>query len=193
MKKTFFEIECQKKYKPRRIKFTMKKIITFLSFLVTFSFFGTFSVFAESRFVTVDSQLQKLFHSHLQAISQILQTSNSEVDEFDRVFFTDFTFLNSGNTKNFFQTIQHDLENGKVYPGLMQVSYSSYTSINGKVTGVNYEYKSDGKNIILTKGTLNNGNLLKATYNYNIEGKLLNTTEVKGNKLINKNTYRLEI
>ncbi|MBK7058828.1 MAG: hypothetical protein IPH52_28015 [Leptospiraceae bacterium] len=58
---------------------------------------------------------------------------------------------------------------------------------------MNYEYRSDGKNIILTKGTLNNGEMLRAVYNYNIEGKLLNTTEVKGNKLLNKNTYRLEI
>ena len=164
-----------------------------LSFLITFSFCTSVSIADERQIPTIDSQMQKLFHSHLQTISQVLQTSNSGIDEFDRVFFTDFTFLNTGNTRNFFQNIQHDLENGKAYPGLMQVSYSSYTSINGKVTGVNYEYKSDGKNIILTKGTLNNGNVLRAVYNYNIEGKLLNTTEVKGNKLVNKNTYRLEI
>ena len=75
----------------------------------------------------------------------------------------------------------------------MHASYTSYSSINGKVTGVSYEYKSDGKNIILTKGTLNNGEMLKAVYNYNIEGKLLNTSELKGNKLINNNTYKLEI
>jgi len=35
--------------------------------------------------------------------------------------------------------------------------------------------------------------MLRAVYNYNINGKLLNTTEVKGNKLLNKNTYRIEI
>ena len=171
----------------------MKKINILLSFLITFSFCTSVSIADERQIPTIDSPMQKLFHSHLQTISQVLQTSNSGIDEFDRVFFTDFTFLNTGNTRNFFQNIQHDLENGKAYPGLMQVSYSSYTSINGKVTGVNYEYKSDGKNIILTKGTLNNGNVLRAVYNYNIEGKLLNTTEVKGNKLVNKNTYRLEI
>lgn len=169
----------------------MKKI-NFLFFLLTFSFCTSVSVAKESDFPTLDSQLQKLFQSHLKFISET-QFSRSEFDDFDRVFFTDFSFLNSGNTRNFFQNIQHNIESSRAYPGLMHASYTSYSSINGKVTGVSYEYKSDGKNIILTKGTLNNGEMLKAVYNYNIEGKLLNTSELKGNKLINKNTYKLEI
>jgi hypothetical protein len=170
----------------------MKKFSFVFTFLITLSFCTSVSV-AEERYLTIDSQLHKLLTSHLQTISQFAKTTDSALDEFDKVFFTDFAFVSAENTKNFFQTIQQNLENGKPYPGLMQVSYSSYSSINGKVTGINYEYKSDGKNIILTKGTYNNGNMLRAVYNYNIEGKLLNTTEVKGNRLINKNSYRLEI
>lgn len=170
----------------------MKKISFLFLFLVTLSFCTSVSVANEREIPNLDTQIQKLFQSHLKFISESWQ-NQAELDEFDKVFFTDFTFLNAGNTRNFFQNIQHNLENGKAYPGLMQVSYSSYSSINGKVTGVNYEYKSDGKNIILTKGTYNNGDMLRAVYNYNIDGKLLNTTEVKGNKLVNKNSYRLEI
>lgn len=170
----------------------MKKISILFILLITSSFCS--SIFAKDRQVySIDNQIQRLFQYHLQTISGIVKTSDSGLDEFDRVFFTDFAFLNSGNTRNFFQTIQHDLEKGKPYPGLMHVSYSSYTSINGKVTGVNYEYQSDGKNIVLTKGTYNNGNVLRAVYNYNMEGKLLNTTEVKGNKVVSENSYRLEI
>ena len=170
----------------------MNKINLIFLFLVTLSFCTSVSVAQEREIPTLDSQIQKLFHSHLKFASQTFP-ARSELDDFDKVFFTDFAFLNTGNTRNFFENIQHNLENGKAYPGLMQVSYSSFTSINGKVKGVNYEYRSDGKNIILTKGTLNNGEMLRAVYNYNIEGKLLNTTEVKGNKLLYKNTYRLEI
>ncbi|HMV45166.1 MAG TPA: hypothetical protein PK079_22260 [Leptospiraceae bacterium] len=170
----------------------MKKIFLILTFLVTLSFCTSVSVAEERETPKIDVALNRLLQSHLKFISE-WQNSSSELDEFDKIFFTDFNFLNAGNTKNFFQNIQHNLESGKVYPGLMQVSYSSFTSINGKVTGVNYEYKSDGKNIVLTKGTYNNGEMLRAVYNYNIDGKLLNTTEVKGNKLLNKKSYRLEI
>ena len=169
------------------------KTLSLFTFLIAFSFCTSSSVAKEKQIPNINHQLNKLLQSHLQTISHVLETSNSDFDEFDRVFFTDFNFLNSGNSRNFFQTIQHDIENGKIRPGLMHVSYSSYSSINGKVTGVNYEYSSDGKNIILTKGTYNNGNMLKAVYNYNTEGKLLNTTEVKGDKVVNKNSYRLEI
>lgn len=173
-------------------KISMKKIFLIITFLVTLSFCTSVSVAEERQTHKIDVALHRLFQSHLKFISD-WQTNASELDDFDKVFFADFNFLNASNTKNFFQNIEYNLQNGKAYPGLMQVSYSSFTSINGKVTGINYEYKSDGKNIILTKGTYNNGEMLRAVYNYNVDGKLLNTTEVKGNKLLNKKSYRLEI
>ncbi len=98
-------------------------------------------------------------------------------------------------TVSFFENLKTNLDNGKTpnFGGRVQISYMSYSNINGVPSAVSYEYKSDGKNIILTKGTLVNGEMLKAVYNYNPSGKQLEAQEIQGNKVISKNTYKYEI
>lgn len=118
----------------------------------------------------------------------------SKLDTFERTFFSDFTFMNHAETRGFFNTVMAKLAKGMAPQAVYAfVAYSSISSINGKVTGVNYEYRSDGKNVTLIKGTYNNGNLVKAVYNYNITGKQLKADEYKDDRVINSNIHVIRL
>ncbi len=142
---------------------------------------------------TVEGQIAYLMKAHQRFLNQQFQSMERDLDPFDRDFFVNISFMKDRTTNNFFKTIKANVEKGNVPSGLMQISYTSYTSINGKYTGVHYEYKSDGKNVILIKATNNNGNILKAIYNYNTKGKLLDVKEYRGDTVISKKVHTIKI
>ena len=159
--------------------------------------FASFS-FAKSPgngYVSVDNQINRLLAMHRKYLNDLFVSSGNEMDNFDKYFFTDFSFMNDPSTKNFFRTLQYDLESGKLPgpDGAVMISYSNYVSINGKTTGVTYNYTSDGNKIILVKGTYNNGSMVRAVYNYDVHGKRLNAREYIGKKLFNNNTHKIDI
>lgn len=171
----------------------MKSLQILFTFLFIFN--GLIAVENKVKPVSVEDSFKYLLVAHEKAISAFLQDASCSCDEFDKLFFTDFSFFGNQRTKGFFQNIQANLESGNVprNAGTMMISYTSYTNINGKTTGVSYQYRSDGKNIQLIKGTLNNGQMLRAVYNYDVRGKLMNTQEFIGDKLIHNDSHRIEI
>ncbi len=142
---------------------------------------------------TVEGQIIHLMKAHQRFLNHRFQSMEKDLDAFDRDFFVNINFMKDRSTNNFFKTIKANVEKGNVPNGLMQISYTQYTSINGKYTGVHYEYKSDGKNVILIKAANNNGNVLKAIYNYNTKGKLLDVKEYRGDKVISKKVHTIKI
>ncbi len=142
---------------------------------------------------TVEGQIAYLMKAHQRFLNQQFQSMEKDLDAFDRDFFVNINFMKDRSTNNFFKTIKANVEKGNVPSGLIQISYTQYTSINGKYTGVHYEYKSDGKNVILVRATNNNGSVLKAIYNYNTKGKLLDVKEYRGDKVISKKVHVIKI
>ncbi|GMT48482.1 MAG: hypothetical protein IEMM0008_0021 [bacterium] len=142
---------------------------------------------------TIEGQIVYLMKAHQRFLNQHFGSMEKELDAFDRDFFVNIHFMKDGATNSFFKTIKANVEKGNIPSSMMQISYTRFTSINGKYTGTHYEYKSDGKNVVLIKATNNNGNILKAIYNYNTKGKLLNVKEFKGNEMISKKVHSIEI
>lgn len=140
----------------------------------------------------VEKQLKNLMAVHEKFVSDVFK-KESDVDNFDKLFFSDFAFLNSEKMNDFFQTVEKDIEKGKVpEKGVpMEVTYSSYSKIDGKEQSVNYNYLYDGKTISLTKQTDNNGKALKAVYDYDIKDKLLKTQETEGDKVLSTKTHKI--
>ncbi len=92
--------------------------------------------------------------------------------------------------------METSLENGKipaVHNGMVNMYYSRYSNINGKVSEVNYQYTSDGKNVTLVKYTDNNGKIDNAVYKYDVKGKLLDVKEYKGKNLIDEKIHKYNI
>jgi hypothetical protein len=164
------------------------KICLFINLVLVF--FLTSSIFPKENKETISAQIDFLIQEHFKSLEEF---NHSGLDPFEKIFFRDSSILNLDETKNFFHSIKADLDSGKHRPGISMISFQSYSNINGKVTGVSYEYKSDGKKIILTKGTLHNGKLLKANYEYDVEQKKLDTYEVKNSKILQKKSYSLEV
>lgn len=159
-------------------------------------FFISNGIFAEKkRYGTINDQINCLLEIHQKSLNSIFREANNSLDSFDKLFFTDFSFMNHNTARQFFDNIQVNLQNGSlpVHKGMTMVSFSEYSNINGKVTGVNYRFTSNGQNIQLLKGTYKDGKLIKAVYNYDLQGKLLKTKEIKGDKIINESTELLNI
>jgi hypothetical protein len=145
----------------------------------------------EHTLIPVEWQMNKLLVEHQKYLETLF---NPRFDPFDRAFFTDMGFMDNVRTIHFFKTLQADIESGNIPANeIIQASYTNMTHINGKISGVTYQYSSNGKNVTLVKDTYNNGTMLKAVYYYDISGKLLNAREFSGNKLINEDSRKLTI
>ncbi|MBN1532898.1 MAG: hypothetical protein JXA20_09565 [Spirochaetes bacterium] len=146
------------------------------------------------RAVDLLTQINSLLAMHQQELNALFDVRGTP-DQFERAFFTDMSFMNDGRVRSFFTALHRDLQQGDVprLPGNAVISYTVLQSINGTVTGVNYEYRSDGRNITLTRGTLDNGNVVRAVYNYDMNGRLLNTSESVGSRVVNTSSHRLGI
>ncbi|MCB1156451.1 MAG: hypothetical protein H7A25_03665 [Leptospiraceae bacterium] len=166
----------------------IKKI--FISFIL---FTLSFPLFAEGR-SDIHSIFQKLLYEHQKQMQSFFHDTNL-ADPFEKAFFSDFTFTRNMQTVSFFENLKNRLDRGETpgHAGIMQISYSSYSNINGKQNAVSYEYRSDGKHIVLTRGTWKDGKLLKTVYNYSPTSKELETREFKGKELLQKKTYKYEI
>lgn len=167
----------------------MKKIlISLIIFLISFP------VSSERKAKDLEQIFQELMLQHERHLQTLLKET-SLFNEFEREFFCDIGFTQNFQTVSFFENLKTQLDRGVLphHSGLVRISYSSYSNINGVPTAISYEYRSDGKNIILTKGTLKDGQILKAVYNYSPSSKELETKEWRGNKLLQKQTYKYEI
>jgi len=184
----------------------MKKIITFISatiFLMSSTLFAgdAIKVLNNKKYNVsrVDGQIAYLLALHENFLDQMFSSANrnfSSIDKIGRGFFKYVDFINDDTAQNFFKNIVANIESGQapaIRGGVVQISYMSYTNINGVVKGVQYQYVSDGKKITLVKQTNNNGMLLKAMYEYDATGRLLNVKEFNGNNLINQKQHRLII
>ncbi|MCB1178032.1 MAG: hypothetical protein KDK36_10675 [Leptospiraceae bacterium] len=161
---------------------------------ILLSFSLVFPVFAEPKSdKNVDQIFFELIQKHEQFLNQFFQ--DTRVGKFEKAFFSDIGFAGNMQTVSFFENLKTNMDNGRfpVSVGFTQISYSSYSNINGVPSAVSYEYKSDGKNIILTKGTMKNGKLLKSVYQYNPNGKQLEAKDIEGKKVISNRTYKYEI
>ncbi len=142
---------------------------------------------------TFDKQINELIAEHERFMNEQFKIESKEFNDFDKIFFTDFTFMKSDRTVDFFKRVSDNIESGRLPHGNDEVSieYTGYSNINGKTTGINYRYTSDGKKITLVKDTLNNGKTLEDVYNYDIHGKLLTSQEIKDGKIITTATHKL--
>jgi hypothetical protein len=141
----------------------------------------------------IDFIFRELLKKHESFLENFLEEAH--VSNFEKAFYTDMGFSRNLQTISFFENLKTNLDNGNAprLPGYTQISYTSYSNINGVTSAISYDYRLDGKNIILTKGTLKNGEMLKAVYQYNMEGKQLDTKEFQGKKLLSNKTYKYEI
>ncbi|MCB1141898.1 MAG: hypothetical protein H7A24_05395 [Leptospiraceae bacterium] len=163
----------------------MKKSIYFLVLI-----FFSVSLFSKEKFTERPISLEdKIFTILEKEHKEFFQLLESQEDEFTKLFFTDFHFLKSNQTRDFFRLIHLPNNTNRI----MNISYMEYSNINGVSTGVSYELQSNGKDIVLTKGTLKDGKLLKATYRYDPKGKSLEVNESQNNKILQKNLYPLEV
>jgi hypothetical protein len=145
----------------------------------------------DHELVPVEWQMNKLLVEHRKYLETIF---DPRFDPFDRAFFTDMGFMDNVRTINFFKTLQADIKSGNIPANeIIQAAYTNMTYINGKISGVTYQYSSNGKNVTLVKDTYNNGTMLKAVYYYDISGKLLNVRDFRGNELINADSRKLTI
>lgn len=170
----------------------MKQLIVSFIFILSISF--TFFNCSQAKEIqTVDQQMSQLLLEHQKYLNRQFKSMSQPISSFERNFFINMSFMKDNMTQNFFHQIKSNIENGRIPGGLMQVSYTKYVSINGKFTGVHYAYKSDGKNITLTKSTNQNGKMLKSIYNYNQKGKLLKVQHFDNNKLRLKKEHTIKI
>lgn len=168
----------------------IKRILTLLIFIGC-----TVPSFSEKKSAKdIDAVFYQLMLEHEKSMQSFFQETAWK-DPFEKVFFSEVNFSRNMHTAAFFENIKTQLESGEVpaHSGLMQISYTSISSINGVRSAVSYDYRSDGKNVVLTKGTLKDGQFLQAVYNYTPETKLLETKGFKGKKLIKQNTYKYDI
>ena len=142
---------------------------------------------------TVESKLLSIMMDHQKLLDTQLLSLKQDVLDSDRAFLIDTSFTRERMTRNFFQTIKASVEEGRIPGGLMRMSYTSMTSINGQFKAVHYSYNVDGKNVTLVRSTNNNGNVLKAVYQYNRSGKLLDIREYKGDQLLHKKEHEIKI
>lgn len=170
-------------------------------FILFILFIFSISLFSQNKYIkfdgkdynieTIEGQISLLLAKHEKFLREIV--SSFRITDFEKSFFTNLDFINDINTKNFFNNLQKKFinrdasRNGSV----MMISYTSYSNINGKISSINYEYKASGDKIHLIKQTFNDGKLLKAVYEYDVSGKLLNAHEYRDNKLINKKSHNV--
>jgi hypothetical protein len=174
----------------------MKKVLLIaVAGVIAISMYAVSQGYSRSRdghgLVPVEWQMNKLLAEHQKYLETIF---NRRFDPFDKAFFTDMGFMDNVHTVHFFKTLQADIESGNIPRNeIVQASYTNMTYINGKISGVTYQYTTNGKNVTLIKDTYNNGTMLKAVYYYDISGKLLNAREFRGNELINEDSRKLTI
>ena len=174
----------------------MRKRIEIIVSLCVVAFFFSFLCSCKdknkSANTDVGKELKELMAVHEKYMNDVFNKENSGLDNFDKFFFSDFTFLKSEEMNDFFQNVQEDIEKGKIpEEGVpMEVTYSSYSEIDGKKKSVNYKYLYDGKTMSLTKQTDNNGKVLKAIYDYDIKDRLLKTQETEGDRVLSTKTHK---
>lgn len=147
----------------------------------------------ETNLNTIDGQIFYLLQAHQQYLNSRFKQLERELNAFEKDFYTHIGFLNDANAKSFFKTIQSNIQQNPNFKGYMQIAYTSFTSINGKVTGVHYQYLNDGQNVTVIKATNENGKTLKAIYNYDTRGKLLNVKEFKNDTLIDETKHKIKV
>ena len=173
---------------------TVKILVITMVLTLAVSMVGIAQFSGDSDIINIEQRINRLLQVHQTYISSMAGSLNPECSSFDRVFFSDLGFINTQQTRNFINTVKSTLGNRNAQKnGIMMVSYTNYQSIDGKVTGVNYKYLCDGKNVTFIKGSQSSGNVIKAVYRYDIKGRLLDAQEYKGNRVINRKTHVLEI
>lgn len=167
----------------------MRQLLSFI-FILSLSYTSINCADAKQN-QTINQQVFKLLQDHQSFLNQYFKKSSLSSNEKD--FFSNINFMKDNMTQNFFQNIKANIESGRTAIGLMQLSYTKFVSINGHFTGVQYSYKSDGKNIFLSKSSNLNGKILKTIYNYNPKGKLLRVEHFGDNKLQLKKEHTFKI
>ncbi len=177
----------------------MKKITLILTILI----FALSAGFTSQRLAyngkvydisKITGQVNYLLAKHETFLKHIF--SKKHISTFAKGFFRYTGFMNENTTQNFFRNLEYRIKSGNApgaKNGVTMISYTSVVSINGETKAVSYSYSSNGKNIQLIKQTYNKGTLLKAQYEYNINGKLLKVREYKNNELINNKNHKLLI
>ncbi|MDH5680201.1 MAG: hypothetical protein OEZ36_01325 [Spirochaetota bacterium] len=140
-----------------------------------------------------EAALINILKKHQTLLKIKLDELDSEIEDMDRAFLIDTSFTGERMTKSFFHTIKANIESGKMPRGLMHMSYTKFVSINGQFKSIHYSYRVRGEKVILTRATNNNGNVLRAVYQYNQSGNLLNIQEYKGNKLLSDKSHIIKI
>ena len=134
---------------------------------------------------TLWGKFQSLIYQH----DRFLQSEETLFSQFEKVFFSDFGFVDSDTTKKFFANLNRT-KNGNVY-ARVKITHFQMTSINGKRYTVHYTYQSDGAHAKMTKHINNNGKVLKASYTYNLKKQLLETKEYHNKKLLGQKLYKI--
>ncbi len=153
---------------------------------------NTNQILKTNRYKTLEKQISYLLNEHSNYVKAQFKTI-STLDEFDRAFFEQTQFIQNNSARNFFRSVQSSLRNNNLSGGVMSISYTSLTVVNGKYAGIQYSFHSDGKNVTISKSANNNGKVIKALYQYDTKGRLLDVKEYKGDKLFSKKTHKIII
>ena len=153
----------------------------FLSLLLTNV---SFSQKRKVNLNTIEGQIQYLLLLH-QKDMKSFRYSN-----FERAFFNDFQFMSQFQGQSFFRQVATSLKNSN-RRGRIFMSYTSSRFVHGKAYSVSYTFQSNGSNAVLVKQTNNNGKLLKAIYNYDVNIKNLQINEIKNKKFLFQKEYKI--
>lgn len=148
---------------------------------------------------TIEQQLGFLLQEHQQYLTKFYQESGVRLTAFDRGFYANTHFFRQPMVRNFLRNVQANFirvkNSGKAaYPGLMRSSFTTYTNINGRVTGTQIQYFSDGRQVRLVKAALNpQGKLLRTIYTYNPGEKELGVRDYRGKQLVLDKKHLIDI
>ena len=125
------------------------------SFLIVFAAAVFLGAGLAARPVTAGDVFNQLLVRHHQEMQKLMTTRTMSP------FFLDVSFNNEAQVKRLLHSVSH----GK--SGYMQMSYTSYSNFNGDRRLVNVSILRNGDQVKLMRTTNDNGQLLKAVYDFN--------------------------
>ena len=126
--------------------------------------------------------------NYLLAVHQKAWQKNDMANGFSKHFFMNSAFTRERTANRFFRMVQANIERGAYANagGYTMMSYTSIMSFNGKTTAVSYQFAQNGGTVHFAKQAYINGQMLKAVYDYDTNGQLMNVKEYRNNRLIQK-------
>ena len=157
---------------------------------MTFGLSAQFYQTPKTTTANYSNPLEGQFIKLLQKHSTEWQKQEALFTDFEKSFFSNVGFMQLGETHGFFTNLQEQISNGN-FQGNFVISYTNATFVDGKMQSVSYTCSGNGKNAQVVKMTNNNGQILKAVYDYDMSQKQMKVQEYKNKQIFNKKEYSI--